>query len=109
MKIVFEDSLDGVMLSRLFNNPQWNEAVDEILTELEKRGYDSVDFENELAIYASDEEGLIDADALLDNIIRNGKGILKEFLEEHPISMNAWEQEESRVSKAVRTCMNKRK
>lgn len=32
MKIVFEDRLDGVMLSRLFNNPQWNEAVDEILT-----------------------------------------------------------------------------
>ena len=71
MKIVFEDSLDGVMISRLFNNPQWNEAVDEILTELEKRGYDAEDFENELAIYASDEEGLIDADALLDNIISN--------------------------------------
>ena len=109
MKIVFEDRLDGVMLSRLFNNPQWNEAVDEILTELEKRGYDAEDFENELAIHASDEEGLIDADALLDNIISNGRGILKDFIEEHPISMNVWEQEESRVSKAVRTCMNKRK
>lgn len=60
-------------------------------------------------MYASDDEGLIDADALLDNIIRNGRGILKDFIEEHPISMNAWEQEESRVSKAVRTCMNKRK
>lgn len=109
MKIVFEDRLDGVMLSRLFNNPQWNEAVDEILTQLEKHGYDAEDFENELAMYASDDEGLIDADALLDNIIRNGRGILKDFIEEHPISMNAWEQEESRVSKAVRTCMNKRK
>ncbi len=109
MKIVFEDRLDGVMLSRLFNNPQWNEAVDEILTELEKHGYDSVDFENELAMYASNDEGIIDADALLDNIISNGKGILEDFIEENPISINAWEQEESRVSKAVRSCMNKRK
>ena len=48
MKIVFEDRLDGVMLSRLFNNPQWNEAVDEILTQLEKHGYDAEDFEMNL-------------------------------------------------------------
>ena len=108
MKIVFEDNLDGVMLSRLFNNPQWNNAVDEILTELEKHGYDSVDFENELAMYAADEEGLIDAEALLHAITTKGREILEEFIGEKPMSINAWEQEESRVSKAVRTCMNKR-
>lgn len=79
MQIIFEDNFDGVCISRLLNDPQWDDSMSWLCDEVEKLGYTVDEFEKWLSKELSKNK-IIHINIVQHEVICNRYKLLDNFV-----------------------------